>query len=89
VGAQLALIIGAVAQFYGVLIIIYVLMSWFPTNGALYDAYRVLGSLVDPYLNIFRRFIPPIGGLDLSPIAAFIVLQIVVNSVLVPLALRL
>lgn len=88
-GVQLALIVRAVAQFYGVLIIIYVLMSWFPTRGALYDVYRVLGSLVDPYLDLFRRFIPPMGGLDLSPIVAYFVLQILVNYVLVPLVIRL
>lgn len=88
-GVQLALIIRSVGQFYGIVIIIYVLMSWFPVDGALYDVYRVLGSLVDPYLDLFRRFIPPIGGLDLSPIIAYFVLQIIVNYVLVPLALRL
>ena len=83
--SQAADIIGSVGWFYGVLIIVYVLMSWFPVRGALYDVYRVLGSLVDPYLNIFRRFIPPIGQLDISPIVAFIVLQVLVNYLLVPL----
>jgi YggT family protein len=43
-------------------------------------------SLTDPFLNIFRGIIPPIGGaLDISPILAFFglqLLQIVINSLL-------
>jgi YggT family protein len=38
---------------------------------------QFLARFVDPYLKLFRKFIPPIGGvLDLSPILAFIVLQV-------------
>ena len=88
-GALLVPIITGFAQFYGIVIIIYVLMSWFPVSGGLYEVYRVLGSLVEPYLGIFRRFIPPIGGLDLSPIIAFFVLEYFVRLVLVPLVSRL
>jgi uncharacterized protein YggT (Ycf19 family) len=36
-----------------------------------------LHDTVEPYLGIFRRMIPPIGGFDLSPILALIVLQLV------------
>jgi YggT family protein len=88
-GIQLALAIRAIGQFYGLLIFIYVLMSWFPMRGALYDAYRVLGSVVEPYLALFRNLIPPMGNFDFSPLVAYFVLQIVVNYVLVPLALKL
>ncbi len=56
-------IVSGVAQFYVILIIVYVLMSWLPMNGeTIQDVYRVLGSLVEPYLGLFRRFIPPMGG---------------------------
>ena len=42
------------------------------------DIYRALGRICDPFLNIFRRIIPPIGGmLDISPIFAIIVVQLV------------
>lgn len=88
-GLAAAQIVSGVGGFYGILIFVYVLMSWFPMRGILYDIQHVLGSLVEPYLSIFRRFIPPIGGLDLSPIIAFFVLQFVVNYLLVPLALRM
>ena len=86
---QLVLIVQAVARFYGFLIIAYVLMSWLPMRGILYDIQKVLGSLVEPYLGIFRRFIPPIGMVDISPIVALIVLQVIVGYVLVPLVRNL
>jgi uncharacterized protein YggT (Ycf19 family) len=36
-----------------------------------------LRDVAEPYLRIFRRFIPPLGPIDISPIVAIIVLQIV------------
>jgi len=68
----------AVINLYSALIFIYVLMSWFPMRGTLYDAYRVLGSVVEPYLGLFRRLLPPLGGLDFSPWVAILVLQWVI-----------
>lgn len=65
-----------VISFYEWLIIGYVLMSWFPVSGVFEDIRRVLASLVEPYLGLFRRFIPPIGMMDISPIVAIIVLQV-------------
>ncbi len=49
----------------------------------------MIGSVVEPYLGLFRNLIPPVGNFDFSPLVAYFVLQIVVNYVLVPLALRL
>ena len=61
-------------------ILIYILMSWLPNHqfGWVGDIYRALGRICDPFLNVFRRIIPPIGGmLDISPIFAIIVVQLV------------
>ena len=88
-GLQLALAVRAVGQLYGTLIFVYVLMSWFPTRGVLFDVYRVLGSVVEPYLSLFRNLVPAAGGFDFSPLVAYFVLQIVLIYVLVPLALML
>ena len=75
-------VVYSIGRFYSALIVIYVLMSWFPMSGGIiYDVYRVLGSLVEPYLGLFRRFIPPIGGMDLSPIVAILALQFVARWV--------
>jgi YggT family protein len=88
-GIQIANAISAVGSFYGLLIFAYVIMSWFPMRGAVHDIYKVLGSVVEPYLGLFRNLIPPMGNFDFSPLVAYFVLQIVVKWVLVPLALKL
>ena len=60
---------------YSLMLIVRIFGSWFPSFQQ--TAFlRFLAHYTDPYLNIFRRFIPPIGGvLDLSPIIAFFALQ--------------
>ena len=62
---------------YSFLIFVYVMMSWMPhEKGVLADVYRALGMLCDPYLDLFRKFVPPLGGMvDVSPILALLVLQ--------------
>lgn len=64
---------------YSLVIFVYVIMSWIPhSSGVIGDVYRVLGKICDPYLNLFKKFIPPIGGvLDITPIFALLLLQIV------------
>jgi YggT family protein len=57
---------------YILLIFAYVLLSWFrlPYSPTLDRVQRFLHETCDPYLRLFRRIIPPIGALDLSPIVA-------------------
>jgi YggT family protein len=69
---------------YTILIFIRVLMSWFtsiPYNRVLNAVLEFVRETTDPYLNLFRRFVPMVrigpGALDLSPIVAIIVLGIV------------
>lgn len=62
---------------YLLLIFVRILLTWFPTIEWMNQVSAFLSPITDPYLNVFRSFIPPIGGLDLSPILAIIVLQIV------------
>lgn len=64
----------ALVQIYYWLIIIYILMSWLP-NARESSFGELLGKIVEPYLSIFRRFIPPIGMIDISPIVAIIALN--------------
>ena len=75
----------ALIDFYELLIVIYVLMSWFrPASGLLYDAYRALGTIVEPWVGIFRRIVPTVGMIDFSPLVAIIALQ-VISSLLIRL----
>lgn len=83
---NLAQIVSSIGQFYGWLIIAYVLMSWFPISGVFADLYQVLGTVVEPYIGVFRRIIPPIGAVDITPIVALLVLQFVIVPLLVTLA---
>ena len=68
----------AACDLYVGVILVYVLMSWIPNmGGGLLSFYRALGKLCDPFLDLFKRIIPPIGGmLDLSPIFALLVVQL-------------
>lgn len=65
-----------VFQIYILLLLVRVIGSWFP-NFAGTKFMRFVCFYTDPYLNLFRRLIPPIGGtLDLSPMLAFFSLSI-------------
>ncbi len=56
--------------------------SWFPKYSN-HPVMRFARFYADPYLNVFRRLIPPIGGaLDLSPMLGFFALQIIERIVL-------
>lgn len=65
------------ADAYSMIIFVYVMMSWFPTrDGIIGDIYTVLGRICDPFLDLFKKLIPPIGGMvDVTPIIALLVLQ--------------
>jgi YggT family protein len=82
--ADVADYVSTLAIVYLVLIFVRILMSWIPRmpyNRALDAFLTFVKDVTDPYLNLFRRFIPPLrmgpGALDLSPIIATFVLLIV------------
>ena len=62
-------------QIYFVLLFVRILLSWFPNIDWSSNPWAVLSQLTDPYLNLFRSIVPPLGGIDLSPILAFLALQ--------------
>ncbi len=65
---------------YSYMIIIRVLLSWFPNINWLAPPFSILSQLTDPYLKVFRSIIPPLGGtLDISPILAILLLQLLVG----------
>jgi YggT family protein len=95
----LALARGDVADYVGALFLVYIILiflnvlsSWIPRmpyNPALRATLDFIKETTDPYLNLFRRFLPPLGGgglaLDLSPmlgvIVLFILRSVVVNLI--------
>lgn len=67
---------------YTALLIIRILLSWFPNINWFDPPFSILSQLTDPYLNAFRSIIPPLGGLDFSPILALLLLQVVQSAIL-------
>lgn len=62
---------------YTLVLFVRVLLSWFPNLDWSSPILSGVRSITDPYLNAFRGLIPPIGGLDLSAIVAFLALQLI------------
>jgi YggT family protein len=79
-----------VSVFFGVyvlLIFAYIIASWVPGGASptLERMRQFLYDVCEPYLRLFRRVIPPIGPLDLSPIAAILslyILRMLVNALI-------
>ncbi len=76
----------ALLTVYVILILAYIVIQFFFAFGARPGYYRWLDAVLtflrdvaEPYLRIFRRFIPPLGPLDLSPMVGVIVLIILMN----------
>ncbi|MGM7635917.1 YggT family protein [Bacillus sp. Hm123] len=67
-------LMGAI-QLYSWALIIYILMSWFP-NARETSIGQFLTKICEPYLEPFRKIVPPLGMLDLSPLVAFLVLKL-------------
>ncbi len=57
-------------QVYTLMLFARILSSWLPEIQQ-YKFVQFIAFYTDPYLNLFRRFIPPIGIFDISPIIAF------------------
>jgi YggT family protein len=74
---------------YSYLLIIRVLLTWFPQINWYNQPFAALSQITDPYLNLFRSIIPPLGGMDFSPILAFVLLNLVTNLLSSPYLLSL
>lgn len=68
-----------VISIYSMALVIYILMSWFP-NARETSIGRFLARICEPYLEPFRRIIPTIGMIDISPIVALLVLRFAENG---------
>jgi YggT family protein len=71
---QLFRIVHALFSFYFILLSVAIISSWFPETQD-FRIIQLIRRCTDPYLDLFRRYIPPLGFLDISPIIAFLALQ--------------
>lgn len=74
---SVANVINNIFNFYFILIILRIFLTWIPTIDWQQQPIKSVREVTDMYLDIFRRFIPPYGGIDFSPIIAIIALQII------------
>ena len=88
-GLLLWAIIGVTALFLKVFffaMIISVILSWV-APGSVSPGAELVNQITEPALAPFRRFLPSMGGLDISPIMAFMVIQLIQSYVIPPLAM--
>ena len=88
-GLLLWAIIGVTALFLKVFffaLIINVILSWV-APGSTSPGAELVNQITEPALAPFRRFLPSMGGLDISPILAFMVIQLIQSYVIPPLVM--
>lgn len=78
---MIARAVNSLFYFYYLLIILRIFLSWLPNIDWYQQPFKGMQAITDPFLNIFRGIIPPIGMLDISPIVAIILLQILQSIV--------
>jgi YggT family protein len=70
---------------YTIILVIRIILSWttmfWSPPSALTPVIRIVYDLTEPVMSAFRRVIPPIGGLDLSPILIFIIINLIQSQI--------
>ncbi len=73
---MLILLVDRIFLVYMIMLFVRILGSWLPELNQ-YKFMQFIRYYTDPYLNIFRQIIPPLGMIDLSPIIAFLCLGVI------------
>ncbi|TLS35258.1 YggT family protein [Pseudalkalibacillus caeni] len=71
---NIAVLLAEIINIYSWILIIYIFMSWVP-NARESTFGQIMASICEPYLAPFRKFIPPLGMIDISPIVAIFALN--------------
>ncbi|MDP6107085.1 MAG: YggT family protein [Candidatus Brocadiia bacterium] len=67
----------AVVKLYRWALVVRLVFSWFPPQARSNRFYEFLRAITEPVLKPFRRLIPPIGGMDFSPIVPLLILMVI------------
>mmetsp|Transcript_122476 Transcript_122476/g.305849 ORF Transcript_122476/g.305849 Transcript_122476/m.305849 type:complete len:237 (+) Transcript_122476:85-795(+) len=67
-------------KIYLAMLVLRITIMWFPNINPYRQPFYSMIQLTDPYLNLFRGWMPPIFGIDLSVILAFVVIQAVIDT---------
>ena len=81
--------INSIFSLFYIMILIRCLLSFFPNIDWYKQPYFTIRQVTDSYLNLFRKIVPPIGMVDISPIIAIIALGLVQNIIIFLIAIFL
>lgn len=70
-------VVNLLFQVFYILLLVRVIMSWVPGVDYRHPAVQFVHRLTSPVLNPIRRAVPPVGGLDISPLVAILLLMVV------------
>lgn len=68
-------IVNLLFEIYGWFLIVRIFLTWIPSIDWYKEPFKTMALLADVFLNPFRKIIPPVSGLDLSPIVALLFLR--------------
>lgn len=69
-------------QLIYVILVLRILLTWFPNIDWWKQPFKFMHDFSEPFFAPFRKIIPPFGGLDISPIVAFLVLKLVFDLII-------
>ena len=78
--ADLVAILIRTIEIYKLVLLARILLTWLPQINWYNQPFRFLRDATDPVMEPFRRLIPPIGMLDISPIVLFFVLGLLQSA---------
>ncbi len=81
--------INSIFSLFYIMILIRCLLSFFPNIDWYKQPYFTIRQVTDSYLNLFRKIVPPIGMVDISPIIAIIALGLIQNIIIFLIAIFL
>ena len=73
---SLILVLASMLRLFSLMLVIYALLSWIIHDGH-HPVSRFLQSMVEPVLAPIRKVLPPIGGFDISVVAAMIGIEVI------------
>jgi YggT family protein len=79
---EIARVVGGLLTLINMLVAVWCILSWFPNIKWYEQPFKTLDQIVHPILAPFRKIIPPIGTIDISPIVAMVVVNMIGNGIL-------
>ena len=82
VSVTLLQVLATMLRLYSLMLVVYALLSWVMHEQHYPPAIRWLQCMVEPVLSHIRKVIPPIGGVDISVLAALLIIEMIRSFVL-------